>query len=137
MPQHYMHQAKMKKCEFIKNKAIQLLVATNVYKTRLIAHIDVIQPTLESEDNVNHWNVRSQTHLNVIYNQNFPFIEYASYTYEWALRGNLCKHQVIILLACTNLSIDDIYHQPLWHMVWEQSWWIENHVCTFEIFSSA
>jgi len=39
MAQHYMHQAKMKKCEFIKNKVIWWLVATNVYEARLIAHI--------------------------------------------------------------------------------------------------
>ncbi len=137
MAQHYMHQAKMKKCEFVKNNVVQWLVAANVYKARLITHIDVIQPTLESEDNVNDWNVKSQTHLNVIYNLNFPFIEYASCTYEWVLRGNFCKHQAIILLACTDLTIDDIYHQPLWHMVWEQSWLIESHVCIFEIFTSA
>ncbi len=121
----------------MKNKVVQWLVATNVYKTKLIAHIDVIEPTLESEDNVNDWNVNNQTHFNVIHNQNFPFIEYASYTYEWVLHGNFCKHQVIILLACSDLTIDDIYHQPLSHMVWEQSWWVESHVCIFEIFANA
>jgi len=32
------------------------------------------------------------------------FIEYASCTYEWALRGNLCKHQIIIILMATNVT---------------------------------
>jgi len=132
-----MHQTKMKKCEFTKNKVIQRLVTSNVYKTRLITHTDVIQPTLESEDNVNVWNVRSQTHLNVIYILNFPFIEYASCTCKRVLHENLCKHQIVILLACTDLISNDIYHQPLWHMVWEQSWWVESHVCIFEIFVGA
>jgi hypothetical protein len=51
-------------------------------KQGLIEHTNVIQPTLESEDNVNDLKVKSQTHFNVIYNLKFPFIEYASYRYE-------------------------------------------------------
>ncbi len=74
--------SKDEKCEFTNNKVVHQLVVANVYKTRLITHVNVIQPTLESEDNVNDLKVRSQTHLNVIYNLNFPFIEYASCTYE-------------------------------------------------------
>lgn len=81
-----MHQMKMKKCEFIKNKVVQRLVTMNVDKERLIAHTDVIQFNLEGEDNVNVWRVRNQTHPNVI-NPNFPFTKYASSTCEgiaWA-----------------------------------------------------
>ncbi len=77
-------------------------------KTKLITHINVIQFTLEGEDNVNAWKVKNQTHIHVIYNLNYIFIEYASFTCKWALSGNLCKHQVIILLACSNLTNDDI-----------------------------
>jgi len=37
-----------------------------------------------------------------------PFIKYACCTCEWALRGNLCKHQVVIFLTCTNLTKENI-----------------------------
>jgi len=77
-------------------------------QTKLITHINVTQFTLEGEDNVNAWKVKNQTHIHVIYNLNYIFIEYASFTCKWALCGNLCKHQVIILLACSDLTNDDI-----------------------------
>jgi hypothetical protein len=32
------------------------------------------------------------------------FIEYASYTCEWALQGNLCKHQIVIIFTATNVT---------------------------------
>ncbi len=31
-----------------------------------------------------------------------PFIKYVCYTCEWVLCENLCKHQVVILLTCTD-----------------------------------
>jgi len=34
-----------------------------------------------------------------------PFTKYACCTCEWALRGNLCKHQVDILFTCTKKYI--------------------------------
>ncbi len=100
-----MHQVDMKKREFINNKVIQQVVVASVDKAKLITHINVIQLTLEGEDSVNAWKVRNQTHLNVIYNLHFPFIEYASFTCEWALCGNLCKHQVILWHATTLLMM--------------------------------
>jgi len=33
----------------------------------------------------------------------FPFTKYVCCACEWALRGNLCKHQVAIFLTCTDL----------------------------------
>jgi hypothetical protein len=38
----------------------------------------------------------------------FPFTKYAYNTCEWALRGNLCKHQVAIFLTCTDLTKENI-----------------------------
>jgi hypothetical protein len=37
-----------------------------------------------------------------------PFTKYVCYTCEWALRGNLCKHQVAIFLTCTKLTKENI-----------------------------
>jgi hypothetical protein len=54
-----MHQADMKKREFINNKVIQWVVVASVDKAKLITHINVIQLTLEGEDNVNAWKVRN------------------------------------------------------------------------------
>ncbi len=36
------------------------------------------------------------------------FTEYACCTCEWVLHGNLCKHQVVILLLCTNITKENI-----------------------------
>jgi hypothetical protein len=37
-----------------------------------------------------------------------PFTKYACCTREWALHGNLCKHQVAIFLACTDFTKENI-----------------------------
>jgi hypothetical protein len=37
-----------------------------------------------------------------------PFTKYACCTHEWALRGNLCKHQVVVLLTCIDLIKENI-----------------------------
>ncbi len=50
MAQHYMHQAKMKKQGFIKNKTWHHLWWQNVDKASWIPHIDVISPTFEEDD---------------------------------------------------------------------------------------
>jgi hypothetical protein len=57
---------------------------------------------------VDHTHQCHSTHLDVIYNLNSPFIKYTSCTWDWVLRGNLCKHQVIILLAYNDLINNDI-----------------------------
>jgi len=69
---HYMHQTKMKRQGFKKNKVVAWLVATNVEKTLLIPHTNVIHRTLVGEDNVSAWMLQSQHHPNVIYNLHAP-----------------------------------------------------------------
>jgi hypothetical protein len=54
------------------------------------------------------WKVQSQHHPSVTYKNHAHFTEYANCTCEWALQGNFYKHQVIILLTCTNLIIENI-----------------------------
>ncbi len=50
----------------------------------------------------------ANTILGVIYKILAPFIEYTNCTCEWALRSNFCKHQIVVLLTCTNLTMENI-----------------------------
>jgi len=50
-----MHQAKMKKQSFIKNKIMARLVVANVDKVNRIPHTDVISPIFEGDDGDNVW----------------------------------------------------------------------------------
>jgi hypothetical protein len=88
---HYMHQMEMNRWQFIVNKVVAQLVAANVKNGLLIPHVNVIHSTLVGEDNVCAWMAWSWHHLGVIHNLHCPFTKYASCTFKWALRGNLCK----------------------------------------------
>jgi len=45
---------------------------------------------------------------NVTYKGWLPFTKYVSYTCEWVLRENLCKHQIVIFLACIDFTKENI-----------------------------
>jgi hypothetical protein len=47
-------------------------------------------------------------HLNVFYKFQSPFIEYAFYTCEWSIHGNLCKHQFFVILRNIDLIKENI-----------------------------
>jgi hypothetical protein len=73
---------------------------------------------IDDLDETNHaCMVQNQQHLNMTYMVPLPFIKYACCTCEHALRENLCKHQVVILLICTNFTKENII-QYLWDMIW-------------------
>jgi hypothetical protein len=74
----------------------------------MIPHINVIQLTLASDDNVSAWMEQSQHHHGVIYNLDAPSTKYASCVCKWALCGNVCKHQIVVLMTCTNLTPNNI-----------------------------
>jgi hypothetical protein len=78
-----------------------------VEKAILIPLTHVYQPTLESDG---AWGIQSQCLPNVIYAVKFPFIKIFCCTCEWALRGKMCKHQIVVILTCTNISQKDIIH---------------------------
>ncbi len=40
----------------------------------------------------------------------FPFIEIFCCTCEWALRRNMCKHQIVVFLTCIDISQEDVIH---------------------------
>ncbi len=97
---HYMHTTEMKKREFIKNKVVEHIVKTNIEKATLIHHSHVTHGIDDSNKTSHAWMVHNQQHLNMTYKVAFPFTKYVCCTCEWVLHGNLCKHQVIVLLTC-------------------------------------
>jgi hypothetical protein len=103
-----MHTAEMKKREFIRNKVVEHIVKTSVEKATLIPHPNVAHGIDDSNETDHAWMVQSQQHPNMTYKVPLPFTKYACCTCEWALRGNLCKHQVAIFLTCTNLTKENI-----------------------------
>jgi hypothetical protein len=102
-----MHTLEMKKKGVIKNKVMEAIITRSVEKAALIPLTHVYQPTLESDGACS---VRSQHLPNIIYAVKFPFVEIFCYTCEWALRRNICKHQIVVILTCTNISQNDIIH---------------------------
>ncbi len=102
-----MHQAETKRQGFIKNKVMARLVVS-VDKIGRIPHTDVISLTFEGDDGDDVWWVWNQHHPSVTYNIHSPFIEYANCICEWALRSNFCKHQIVVLLMCTDLTTKNI-----------------------------
>jgi len=67
----------------------------------------VYQPTLENDG---AWGIWSQRLPNVTYVVKFPFTEIFYCTCEWASRGNMWKHQIVIIFTCINISQEDIIH---------------------------
>jgi hypothetical protein len=86
---------------------MEAIITQSVEKVALIPLTHVYQPTFESDG---AWGVRSQRLPNVIYALKFPFIEIFCCTCEWALRGNMCKHQIVVIFTCTNISQEYIIH---------------------------
>jgi hypothetical protein len=113
---HYMHTTEMKKHGFIRNKVVERIVKTNVEKATLIPHTNVTHGIDDSNENGHAWMVRSQQHSNMTYKIPLPFTNCACCTCEWALRGNLCKHQVAIFLHVPISQKKN--HSILWDMVW-------------------
>jgi hypothetical protein len=95
---HYMHTFEMKKRGIIKNKVLEHIKNTSVEKVLLILTANVKWPSLESRG---VWIMMSQGTPNHMYEVKHPFKEYVNCTCEWALCGNLCKHQVAILFWLT------------------------------------
>jgi hypothetical protein len=40
----------------------------------------------------------------------FPFTKISCCTCEWVLWGKMCKHQIVVILTCTNIIQEDIIH---------------------------
>jgi hypothetical protein len=91
----YMEEQKQK--DFIPNKEVEAIVQKGIEKVKQIFKVDLIEPSLGD----NWWMVKSQTPRALTYwyiFKSIPFVDYACYSCEHAVRGNLCKHQIAILL---------------------------------------
>ncbi len=84
------------------------IVKTSIEKATLILHTNVTHGINDSNEIGHAWMVQNQQHPNMTYKAPFPFTKHVCCTCEWALRGNLCKHQVAIFLTCTNLIKENI-----------------------------
>jgi len=91
----------MKKHEFINNKILEHITKASVEKV-LILNANVKWLALESGG---VWTVMSQGTPKHMYEVKHPFKEYVKCTCEWALCGNLCKHQITILFWLTHISL--------------------------------
>ncbi len=110
---HYMHTLEMKKQGFIKNKVMEAIITWSVEKATFIPFTHVYQRTFKSDG---AWGIRNQRLPNVIHSVKFPFTEIFWGTCEWALRGNMCKHQIVVILTCINISQEDIiYYCGTWY----------------------
>jgi len=103
-----MHTIEMKKHGFIRNKVVERIVKMSVEKATLIPHTNVTHGIDDLNETGHAWMVQSQQHLNMTYKVPLPFTKYVCYTCEWALCGNLCKHQVAIFFTCTDLTKENI-----------------------------
>ncbi len=86
---------------------MEAIITENMEKTTFISFTHVYQLTLESDG---AWGVWSQRLPNVIYTMRFPFPEIFCYTCEWALRGNMCKHHIMVILTCLDIFQENIIH---------------------------
>ncbi len=92
---------------------MEAVITQNVEKADLIPFTHVYQPTLESDG---AWGIRNQRLPNVIYVVKFPFTKIFCCTCEWALRGNMCKHQIVVILTCIDIFQEDIiYYCGTWY----------------------
>jgi len=98
----------MKKHGFIKNKVVEHIVKTSVEKATLILHTNITHGIDDLNETGHAWMVQNQQYLNMTYKVSLPFTKYVCCTCEWALCGNLCKHQVAIFPTCTDLTKENI-----------------------------
>jgi hypothetical protein len=90
-------------------------VKENVDKATLSPHTHATHGIDDLNEIGHPWMVWSQQHPNMTYKVLVPFTKYVFCIGKWTLRGNLCKHQVVVL-TCTNFIKENI--QYLWDMVW-------------------
>ncbi len=81
------------------------IVKMTMDKVALISLAHVTQSFFESDGS---WIVRNQHLANVAYKIRCLFIEYVGCTCGWALQGNFCKHQIVIIFIATDVTQEDV-----------------------------
>ena len=101
---HYMYNVGRKINGFVLNKNVEKIVASGISKIKAIPieHVER-HPTIEG-----HWQVHSQSALGRWYDVLDPYTKYALCSCEWAIRGNMCKHQFVIIKFSANISWNDM-----------------------------
>ncbi len=100
---YYMHTLEMKKKKrFHKKQGYGGHCYMKCRKGSLYSiHPCVLTKPLESDG---AWGIWNQRFPNIIYVVKFPFTKISCCTCEWALRRKMCKHQIVIIFTCTDIS---------------------------------
>ena len=101
---HYQYNDGRKVNGFVLNKHFERIVANGIAKANAIP-IQHVQrhPSIEGA-----WQVHSQSALGRWYGILDPYTKYTSCSCEWAIRGNMCKHQLAVIKSSTDISWDDM-----------------------------
>ena len=97
---HYMYNHGKKLNGFVLNKRIEKIVANAITKAKTIP-LDHIR---RHEATMGGCQVQSQNIHGRWYDVINPYTLYASCSCEWYIRGNMCKHQLTIIKASTDIS---------------------------------
>ncbi|KAG0593276.1 hypothetical protein KC19_1G317700 [Ceratodon purpureus] len=97
---HYMYNDGRKSNGFVLNKHVEKIVASGIAKAKAIP----IEHVRRHHAIEGLWQVHSQSALGRWYDIMDPYIKYASCSCEWAIRRNMCKHQLVIIKCSTDIS---------------------------------
>ena len=96
---HYMYNHGKKFNDFILNKRMENIVANDIIKAKTIP----LEHIRRHETPMRGWQVQSQDIPGRWYDVIDPYTSYASCSCEWCIRGNMCKHQLAIIKASTDI----------------------------------
>ena len=97
---HYMYLQGQKVNGYIRNKSVEGIVERGIAQAKKISLQDILPP----REGDLLWKVQSQSVQGRWYEIHTPFTLYACCSCEWSIRGNFCKHQLLVLKVSTNLS---------------------------------
>ena len=97
---HYIYNQERKLHGFVRNKFVKKSVAAGITKAKAIPLEHIHRHRSEE----GRWEVQSQTVPGRWYDISNPYTTYASCSCEWAIRGNLCKHQLAVIKFSTDIS---------------------------------
>ncbi len=98
---HYMHTMEMKKKNYKTRPWRPLWKRMWKKPTLNILITHVAKPTFDNNGVLVVW---SQCLVNVMHQVMYTFTQYPCCSCEWALWENLCKHWIMVILMCTNIT---------------------------------
>ena len=85
---------------FVLNKWVEKIVTSGIIKSNTIP----LQNVCRHETILGGWHVQLQTAPSCWYDIVEPYTSYISYSCEWCTRRNMCKHQLVVIKASTDIS---------------------------------